>query len=120
MDALLSRGTLAGLAANDNGSLGSGDSAGDVLGQGRFEMKVGYGLAAFGDRFTVTPEAGFGFSATQRDYSLGWRLTRAGSGPGSLELSMEARRREAANPGPAAGAGAAPEHEIGLELTARF
>ena len=120
MDALLSRGTLAGLAANDNGSVGSGDSAGDVLGQGRFEMKVGYGLAAFGDRFTVTPEAGFGFSATQRDYSLGWRLTRAGSGPGSLELSMEARRREAANPGPAAGAGAAPEHEIGLELTARF
>ena len=65
----------------------------------------------FGDRITVTPEGGFGFSATQRDYRLCWRLTRAGAGPGSLELSMEARRREAANPGLAAGAGTAPERQ---------
>ena len=52
--------------------------------------------------------------ATQRDYSLGWRLTRAGSPAGSLELSMEARRRESANDE------VAPEHEIGLTLTGRF
>ena len=68
-------------------------------------------------RLAPTP---YNISATQRDYSLGWRLTRAGSGPGVLELSMEARRREAANPGSAAGAGAAPEQEIGLNFTARF
>ena len=48
------------------------------------------------------------------DYSLGWRLTRSGSGPGSLELSLEARRRESANDD------VAPEHGIGFKVTGRF
>ena len=108
MDALLERGTLAGLAANDNG----GD--GDTLAQRRFEMKLGYGLAAFGDGFTMIPEVGFGFSATQRDYSLGWRLTREGRYGGSFGLSLEARRQESANDD------ADPEHGIGLRVTARW
>ena len=105
MDALLSRDTLAGLAASDHG----GEPA-----QRRFEMRMGYGLAAFGDRFTGTPEIGFGFAGTQRDYSLGWRLTHAGRYRGSFELSLEARRREIANDD------VAPEHGIGFKLTARF
>ena len=108
MDALLSRGTLAGLAANDNGG------GGDELAQRRFEMRLGYGLAAFGDRFTGTPEIGFGFSDEQRDYSLGWRLTRADRHRGSFELSLEARRRDMANDE------VAPEHAIGFKLTARY
>ena len=102
-DALLSRTTLEGLAANDNGA-----------GRQRLEARFGYGIAAFGGRFTMTPEIGLGLSDAGRDYSLGWRLTRTGSGPGSLELSIDAKRRESANDD------VAPEHGIGFRLTARF
>ena len=102
-DALLSRTTLEGLAANDNGN-----------GRRRLEVRFGYGFSAFGGRFTSTPEIGLGLSEAGRDTSLGWRLTRTGSGPGSLELSVEARRRESANDN------TPPEHGIGFRLTARF
>ena len=110
-DALLSRTTLEGLAANDNGEGGD-----DELKSRRLELKFGYGLSAFGDRFTWTPEAGVGLSDTGRDYSIGWRLVLGGSGSdgGSLELSFEARRRESANDD------TDPVHEVGLRLTARF
>ena len=112
-DSLLSRGTLEGLAANDNGAGGDDD-----LKSRRLELKLGYGLSAFGDRFTWTPEAGVGLSDTGRDNSLGWRLVRRGAGgggnDGSLELSFEARRRESANDD------TPPAHEVGLRLTARF
>ena len=111
-DALLSRTTLEGLAANDDGAGGD-----DELKSRRLELKFGYGLSAFGDRFTWTPEVGVDLSGTGRDYSLGWRLVRgAGSGSdgGALELSFEATRRESANDD------TAPVHEVGLRLTARF
>ena len=108
-DALLSRTTLEGLAANDNG---------DDLGQRRLDLRAGYGFAMFGGGFTGTPEIGFGLSestsGSARDYSLGWRLTRAGSGPGSLEFLLEARRRESANDDDPA------EHGIGFTATARW
>ena len=111
-DALLSRGTLEGLAANDNGEGGN-----DELRNRRLELKAGYGLSALSDRFTWTPEAGVGLSDTGRDYSLGWKLVR-GAGPGgdsgSLELSFEARRRESGN------GNTPPEHAIGITLTAKF
>ena len=110
-DALLARGTLEGLAANDNGE-GNRD-----LKSRRLELKLGYGFSAFDDRFTWTPEAGVGLSDSGRDYSLDWRLVRgAGSGSdgGSLELSFEATRRESANDN------ADPEHTIGLRATARW
>ena len=51
----------------------------------------------FGDRFTGTPEIGFGLSDSGRDYSLGWRLTREGRDAGSFEFALEATRRESAN-----------------------
>ena len=109
-DALLSRTALEGLAANDNEG-GNGE-----LKSRRLELKFGYGLSAFGDRFTWTPQVGFGLSDTGRDYSLGWRLVRGGSGSddGSFELSFEARRRDSANDDTSS------EHEVGLRLTARF
>ena len=102
-DALLSRTTLEGLAANDNGD-----------GQRRLEARFGYGVGVFGNRFAMTPEMGLGLSEVGRDYSLGWRLTRSGSGPGSLELSLEVLRRESANDN------VAPEHRIGFGLDVRF
>ena len=111
-DALLGRGTLAGLAANDNGAEDG------LLSRRRLDVRFGYGFAAFGDRFTATPELGFGLSEWSRDYRLGWRLS-SGGGAGSLDLSLEAARREAAN-GNGAGAGANPEHTVGLRIEARF
>ena len=105
MDALLGRGTLAGLAANDNG---------DELENRRLELKLGYGLPAFGDRFTSTPELGLGLSNGHRDYRLGWRFNLAEGGPTALELRLEASRRESANDD------TEPEHGVGLRLTARW
>ena len=106
-DALLGRTTLAGLAANDNG---------DELERRRLELQLGYGFGAFGDRFTATPEVGFGMSAGHRDYSLAWRFVRdrRGGDIGSLEFSLEARRRESANDD------RAPEHGVGFRMTARW
>ena len=106
-DALLGRTTLAGLAANDNG---------DELERRRLELRLGYGFGAFGDRFTATPEVGFGMSKGHRDYSLAWRFVRdrRRGDIGSLEFSVEARRRESANDD------TPPEHTVGLRLTARF
>ena len=110
-DALLARGTLEGLAAND-----SGEGGNDDLKSRRLELTFGYGLSAFGDRFTWTPEAGIGLSDTGRDMSLGWRLVRSGSaGDGnSLELSFGMRRSESANDD------TPPAHEAGFKLTVRF
>ena len=105
MDALLGRETLAGLAANDNGS---------GLQNRRLELRMGYGFSAFGDRFTSTPEIGFGLSSAGRDYRLGWRLSRMPGDGGSLGLSVEARRRESA------GESVPPEHEVRFGLAARF
>ena len=106
MDALLERGTLAGLAPNDNGE--------SELVQRRFETRLGYGMPAFGGQFTGTPEIGLGLSGERRDYSLGWRVTRGVSQDNSLNLSLEARREENANDN------ADPVHEIGIRFTARF
>ena len=108
MNALLGRGTMTGLAVNDNA---------DELANRRFELKLGYGFSAFGDRFTSTPDVGVGFSNGSRDLSLGWRLTRAGRGLGAFGLSLEATRHENDNAAPGAGAA---EHAVGVRLSARY
>ena len=88
MDALLGRGTLAGLAANDNGATASA---------GRLEAELGYGIPAFGGALTATPHLRFGLTDTGRDYRLGWRLKSARKGAPGFEVGLEATRREAAN-----------------------
>ena len=106
-DVLLARRTLDGLAANDDSN--------DELKSRRLELGFGYGLPAFGDRFTWTPEAGVRLSDTGRDYSLGWRLVRGGGEDGSsLELAFGARRSESANDD------TQMEHSANLWFTARF
>ena len=102
-DALLGRETLAGLAANDDG-----------IESRRLEVKLGYGLGAFGGRFTATPELELGVSNTGREYGLGWRLGLVRSGLGSFDFRLRATRRETANDD------VAPEHDIRLELNIRF
>ena len=105
-DALLGRRTLTGLAANGDG---------DPLASRSLEVHFGYGLAAFGDRFTSTPEVGFGMSNGHREYSLGWRLNLVQGGPLALELRFEAMRREAVNDN-----GAEPEDTVGTWIMARW
>ena len=104
MRALLSRRTLSGLAPGDD----------DPLERRRLEVRFSYGFAAFGDRFTSTPELGFGMSNGYREYGLGWRLNLAQSGPTALEVRLGVTRREAA--GDSAGA----EPAAGLRLTTRW
>ena len=91
MDGLLNRETMAGLAANDDGS-------GRFEASSRLSGEVGYGLSAFGGGFTGTPNLGFGMSSGgARDWRVGWRLTPAArSGPG-FELNLDAMRRESAS-----------------------
>ena len=110
-DALLARGTLAGLAANP----GSGvDDNGELRGR-RLEAKFGYGFAVNDGRFASIPEIGVGLSETGRDFSLGWCLARNKTGgPGALQLSAEARWHETD------GGNGAPGYGIGVRFSARW
>ena len=103
VDALLGQRTLAGLGAEDD----------DERALRRLEMRVGYGLPAFDQRFTATPELALGFSDDTRDLSAGVRLGLAKRGTVSLEAALTATRRESAG-------SEAPEHGVALGLNARF
>ena len=107
-DALLTLTTLAGLAANDNG---------DKLQRRRLETRFGYGFAAFGDRFTATPEVAVGLTDTGRDYSVGWQLVHGGEAldESVLELAVEGRRHEST-----LNDNAPPEHAVSIRATSRF
>ena len=50
--------------------------------------EAGYGMALFGDRFTGTPNVGFGSTDGARDYRIGWRLTSAVPDDPGLEVSL--------------------------------
>ena len=104
-DALLSRVTLEGLAAND------GD---DELKNQRLDLQLSYGFLAFGDRFTLTPELGLGLYDSGRDYRIGWRLTRLAE-TGAFDLSFDVTRRERIS-----NDGTAPDHGVQLEVNTRF
>ena len=79
-----------------SGLAGSGAGSGAEP-SSRFDAEVGYGMSLLGDRFTGTPNVGFGLSDTARDYRIGWRLTSAVRGDPGFEVSLDATRREAAN-----------------------
>ncbi len=112
MDALLSRETLADLAANDDGQGGGFEAS------GRLEGEIGYGLPVFGGGFTGTPNLGFGLSDNgAREYRLGWRLTSAVPGDPGFEVSLDATRSEPANGN---GAGAPAEHGVTLRAAIRW
>ena len=52
---------------------------------------MGYGLPLFGDRFTGTPNAGFGLSdGGARDWRIGWRLTSAVPDDPGFEVNLDA------------------------------
>ncbi len=95
-DALLERTTLAGLGAEDGG-----------LSARRLDARVGYGFAAFGERYTATPELGLGLSDAGREYRLGWRFAESVPAGLAFELGLEGTRHESTG----AGAGDA-EHGV--------
>ena len=77
--------------------------------------EAGYGLGLFGDRFTGTPNLGFGMSdGGARDYRLGWRLTSNVRGDPGFEVNLDAVRREAAN------GNEPPEHGVMLRGLIRW
>ena len=110
VDTLFRDGAPVGLAANDDGGVDAH----------RVEAKFGYGFGTFGVRFTMTPEVNLGLSNDSREYGLGWRLAPSGGGRSSLELRLDASRREAANDDNSAGTGAEPGHTVGLRLRATW
>ena len=56
----------------------------------RLDGEVGYGMALWGNRFTGTPNVGFGMSDTAREYRMGWRLTSADPGDPGFEIGLDA------------------------------
>ena len=93
--------------------------------ESRLEGELGYGLALFGDRFTGTPNLGFGLSGAAREYRVGWRLTSAMPNDPGFEVSLDATRREPANDSGAVSgagydAGAGPEHGVMLRGAIRW
>ena len=105
MDTLFGDGAPAGFAA---------DGTDGGLDRRRFATKLGFGLGAFGGRFTATPEASFGLSNDSREYGLGWRLNPSGGDRSSFELRLDATRHEAATDD------AEPDHGLQLRLNARW
>ena len=106
-------------SARDAGGLAQGGNTFDP--ESRIEGEIGYGLPAFGDRYTGTPNIGFGLSdGGSREYRLGWRLARAGgSSSGSFALSLDATRSEPANNNDS-GSGTAPKHAVVLRAGLRW
>ena len=126
------------------------DAAGGEDESRRLEAKVGYGLALFGGGWTGTPELGLGLSESARETTLGWRLAEVrrsglvfgldlkgarreseaaapehrltlgfgwrleGAGREEFEVRLEAQRHEAS------GGDRAPEHRVGVTLSARW
>ena len=94
--------------------------AGGLAPGGEFEAarglqgELGYGLGLFGDRFTGTPNLGFGLSDNARDYRLGWRLNSVIPGDPGFEVNLDATRREAAN------SNEPPEHGLMLRGAIRW
>ena len=101
MDSLLTRRTLAGLG---------GDDEGEERERRRFEARLGYGLPAFGGRYTGKPELGLGLGDTDRELGLGWRLAQRRDSGLVFDLGVKGTRREQRD------GGSGPEHGLTLDL----
>ena len=77
----------------------------------RWTAEAAYGLPAFGGRWTASPHAGLGLAPGTRDLTLGWRWTPAENAH-PLSFGLKATRRQSD--------GAAPEHAVGFEASARW
>ena len=97
---------------------GLAPTGGEFEPESRLEGEIGYGMAVLGDRFTGTPNVGFGLTgAGARDYRIGWRLTSAVPGDPGFEVTLDATRREPANDN---GADTPVEHGLMLRAAIRW
>ena len=97
---------------------GLAPTGGDFEPESRLEGELGYGIGLFGDRFTGTPNLGFGLSgAGTRDWRIGWRLTSAVRGDPGFEVTLDATRKEPANDN---GSGTPAEHGVMLRAAVRW
>ena len=104
---LLARQSLAGLLTGD-GDDGADTTEGNL--QRRFDATLGYGVPMAAGRFVAVSGIGFGLTDAGREYSVGWRLGLARSGPMDLHLGLEATRQESTT--------GSPTHDLGLDLGA--
>ncbi len=104
---LLARQSLAGLLTGD-GDDGDDTTEGNL--QRRFDATLGYGVPMAAGRFVAVSGIGFGLTDAGREYSVGWRLGLARSGPMDLHLRLEATRQESTT--------GSPTHDLGLDLGA--
>ena len=105
-EALIGPAALRSVAADGGNGERSGREA------WRAAASLAWGLPAFGNRFTLTPEAGAALTDAGRDWRLGLRLAPRDD-PDPLSLALEAARRES-------GAEPSAEHEIGFRIEARW
>ena len=83
----------------------------DAEATGRLEGELGYGLPMFGNRFTGTPNLGFGLSDEARDWRIGWRLISVVRNYPGFEVNLDATRREVVN------STVPPKHGVMLNAT---
>ena len=76
----------------------AGLAPGGVANGTRLDAELGYGLPV-GRRFVGTPTVGVGTSEMGRDYRLGYRLGAIGGAGTTVELGVDAARRERPLPG---------------------
>ena len=82
--------------ARDARALASDDDALDAARGLRAE--AGYGMSLFGDRFTGTPNFGFGLAhGGTRGYRVDWPLTSAVPGDPGFWVNLDVMRREVSN-----------------------
>ena len=112
-----------GAASSGVGRLWSARDAQELAPDGESEAgqslqgELGYGLPVFGDRYTGTPNLGFGLSDSAREYRIGWRLTSAIEGDPGFEVNLDAMRRESANDN---GADVPVDHGVMLRAAIRW
>ena len=101
-DALIGRGTLAGLSRDETRPRVA-----------RLGAELSYGFPAFAGRFTGTPYLGLGLTAQGgRQVRIGWRLAAARRDDVDMTFGLEAARH--------AYAGGHPEHTASLRFIARW
>ena len=101
-DALIGRGTLAGLSRNETRPRVA-----------RLGAELSYGFPAFARRFTGTPYLGLGLTTQGgRQVRIGWRLAAARRDDVDMTFGLEAARH--------ASAGGHPEHTASLRFIARW
>ena len=98
------------LGAEAAGVPGAANAGGEELRRRTLEAKLGYGVAVFGGRYTVTPELGLGLSQARREVTLGWRLLEARGAGLVFGLDVEGARSESAH------GDEEPQHRLGLGL----